>query len=135
MRKLAITEPSRSKSRYGFIVITEENRKHKIMHHEIIRLEAEGSYTNVFTKTRPVICCTKRIGLIEEELNSELFCRIHRSTAINLLEVKEYQRGRGGNVWLTDNTKLQIAYRYKTEFVERLFLMASVYGKRVYEIK
>jgi two-component system LytT family response regulator len=46
--------------------------------------------------------------------------RIHKSYLINLLHVKEYIRGEGGSVILSNNKEVEVARRKKDDFFIRM---------------
>ena len=48
------------------------------------------------------------------------FVRIHKSCLVNLLHVKEYIRGEGGSVKLSDKTELEVARRKKDVLLSRM---------------
>ncbi len=95
----------------GFVFIQVEN---------IIRCEAEGSYTNVFLEGGKSICATRKIKGFEELLNDYDFFRVHRSHLINMNKIEKYHRGEGGYVVLSDGISVDVARRKKDEFLERL---------------
>lgn len=55
---------------------------------------------------------------LEEELDPNVFCRIHRSAIVNLTRVRALQSGRGGEceVRLYNGATLPISRRYRTQF-------------------
>ncbi len=88
--------------------------------HDIIRCEAEGSYTQVFLKNKNTIFATRKIKGFEELLNDYNFFRVHRSHLINMNYIEKYHKGEGGYVVLTDGTSIDVSRRKKDEFLERL---------------
>ncbi len=48
------------------------------------------------------------------------FIRIHKSYLVNLLHVKEYIRGEGGSVILSDNREVAVSRRKKDYFLSRM---------------
>ncbi|HVM88583.1 MAG TPA: LytTR family DNA-binding domain-containing protein [Puia sp.] len=87
---------------------------------DIIRLEASGSYTHVFIKDNERVLSSKSIKEYEELLPDSLFFRVHHSHIINLLEIKKYHKGRGGQVEMSDNTFIDVAVRRKDEFLSKM---------------
>ena len=57
--------------------------------------------------------------MFEEQLNQNNFFRIHHSVMINMRCVKQYIKGKGGSVVLTDGIKLPVSQRRRTEFMEK----------------
>lgn len=84
---------------------------------EILYCEAAGSYTNFFFTDQQVICSSKAIYEYEEMLTDSGFIRIHKSYLVNLLHIKEYIRGEGGTVILSNNKQIEVSRRKKDLFI------------------
>ncbi len=56
----------------------------------------------------------------EELLEDSGFVRIHKSILVSLLHVKEYVRGEGGSVILSNGTQLEVSRRKKDIFLSRM---------------
>ena len=63
---------------------------------------------------------TKTLKEYEELLNDYDFMRVHNSHLINLHHVKNYSRGEGGTVTMSDGTSVDVSRRKKDEFLKRL---------------
>jgi two-component system LytT family response regulator len=87
---------------------------------EIIRCEADVNYTNFFLATKHKMLVSKTLKEFEELLNEYDFIRVHNSHLINLHHVKNYIRGEGGIVTMTDGTEVDVSRRKKEEFMKRL---------------
>lgn len=87
---------------------------------EIVRCEAEVNYTNFFLITKNKILVTRTLKEFEELLNDYDFIRVHHSHLINLHHVKNYTRGEGGTVTMTDGTEVDVSRRKKEEFLKHL---------------
>jgi len=87
---------------------------------DILYAESSGNYTNFhFTNQHP-ICTSKPIHEYEELLADAGFVRIHKSCIVNLLHVKEYLRGDGGTVILSNGHEVEVARRKKHIFLSRM---------------
>ncbi len=95
----------------GFTVVNPE---------DIIRCESDRNYTFIFLKDGRRILVSRTIKEYDEMLADFNFFRIHQSHLINLLFLKNYTRGRGGYVELTDGTVLDVSARRKSEFLARM---------------
>ncbi len=84
---------------------------------EIIRCEANGAYTNIYSTRNEKITASKNIKEYEELLPAAVFCRIHNSHLINLNRIKKYSKGRGGTVIMEDGAILEVASRRRDEFL------------------
>ncbi|MEM7375671.1 MAG: LytTR family DNA-binding domain-containing protein [Bacteroidota bacterium] len=95
----------------GFTVVNPE---------DIIRCESDRNYTFIFLKDKRRILVSRTIKEYDEMLTDYNFFRIHQSHLINLHYLKNYTRGRGGYVELTDGTTLDVSARRKSEFLKRM---------------
>ena len=87
---------------------------------DILYCEASSNYTNFHFTNRPVICASKPIHEFEELLADCNFIRIHKSWVVNLEHVKEYIRGEGGTVILSNGKELEVSRRKKESFIDRM---------------
>jgi two-component system LytT family response regulator len=88
----------------GFQVIDIQN---------IIYCEASGNYTNFHFTKIPHICASKPIHEYEELLGDSNFVRVHKSFLVNLEHIKEYIRGEGGTVILSNAHEIEVSRRKK----------------------
>lgn len=81
---------------------------------EIVRLQADGNFTQVFLKdgSRKMVC--RFLKYFDELLDFPLI-RVHRSHIINLNFVKSYHKN--GEVILQDNTEIEVSASYKDQFL------------------
>ncbi|MBL7705063.1 MAG: response regulator transcription factor [Taibaiella sp.] len=87
---------------------------------EIVRCEAEGNYTLFYFHTRNKILICKTLGYYETILKDQGFVRIHHHHLINLKYVERYQRGRGGIVYMSDQSELPVSQRKRDDFLYML---------------
>ena len=87
---------------------------------DIIYCEASSNYTNIYFTNRPSICASRPVHEYEELLEDAGFSRIHKSYVVNLEHVKEYLRGEGGSVLLSNGKELEISRRKKEEFLQKM---------------
>ena len=85
---------------------------------EILYLESDSNYTHVYYKNGNRELVSKTLKEFESNLPQNLFCRIHHSSIINLDSVKEYIKGRGGQIILTNNKVLKVSQNKKSNFLE-----------------
>lgn len=95
----------------GFIVLKLE---------EIIYCEAERSYTIFHLEGNRTITVSKPLLEYDDLLKDTSFLRIHKSFLINLNHVREYQRGEGGLVIMTNNAEIEVSRRKKDLFLLRI---------------
>ncbi len=87
---------------------------------EVIRLEADGSYTKVVQTNGSPIIISKHLGAVEQMTQSANFFRVHKSHIINLEHLIRYFRGEGGEVLLSDNSRLPVSRDRKDDFLEAI---------------
>ena len=95
----------------GFIVVKLD---------DIIYCEAERSYTIFHLEGKRTVMVSKSLIEYDNLLQDTQFIRIHKSFLINLHHVKEYQRGEGGLVIMTDNAEIEVSRRKKEFFMNRM---------------
>lgn len=87
---------------------------------DILYCEASGNYSNFHFINKQVVCASKTMHDYEVLLEDASFVRIHKSYLVNLLHVKEYIRGEGGSVKLSDGSVLEVARRKKDIFLNKM---------------
>jgi two-component system, LytTR family, response regulator len=87
---------------------------------DILYAESSGNYTNLYFSNQQMICTSKPMHEYEVLLEDAGFVRIHKSCLVNLLHIKEYIRGEGGSVKLSDKTELEVARRKKDVLLNRM---------------
>jgi two-component system LytT family response regulator len=84
---------------------------------EIIYCEAERSYTVFHLEGNKTVTVSKPLLEYDHILQGTSFFRIHKSFLINLHHVKEYQRGEGGQVIMTNQAEIEVSRRKKHQFL------------------
>jgi two-component system LytT family response regulator len=87
---------------------------------DIIYCEASSNYTNFHFTDKSMICASRPIHEFEEMLEDCHFVRTHKSTLVNLEHVKEYIRGEGGTVVMSNGRKLEVSRRKKESFMNKM---------------
>ena len=95
----------------GFIVLKLE---------EIIYCEAERSYTVFHLQNNKTVTVSKPLLDYDHLLKDTSFLRIHKSFLINLLNVREYQRGEGGVVIMNNGVEIEVSRRKKDIFLMKV---------------
>lgn len=83
---------------------------------DIVWLEASDNYTNLFLQGSKKIVASKTLKEFEAILPDAEFFRVHRSALININYVKEYSNHEGGEVILSDGTRVQVSKARIQEF-------------------
>jgi two-component system LytT family response regulator len=87
---------------------------------DILYCEASSNYTNFHFTNHNLICNARTILEYERLLEDSGFIRIHKSYLVNLLHVKEYLRGEGGSVLLSNGKELEVSRRKKEDFLNKM---------------
>jgi two-component system LytT family response regulator len=87
---------------------------------EIVRIEANGAYTNFYLKRDRQIMVSKNLKEYERLLSEFHFLRIHNSNIINLKEVKRYIKSEGGAVEMKNGDRVPISHSRKEGFLEAM---------------
>ena len=87
---------------------------------DILYAESSGNYTNLYFLNKPMVCTSKPMHEYEKLLEDAGFVRIHKSILVNLLHVKEYLRGEGGSVILSNGHEVEVARRKKDLLIAKM---------------
>lgn len=86
---------------------------------DIIRLEAEGSYSSIYMAAGNKHTISKSLKEVQKSLGNS-FYRVHDSHIINLSHVKKYDNSDGGFVALSLGNRLPVSRRRKQDFIDTL---------------
>jgi len=78
----------------------------------VVRLQAYGNYTIIYLTEGKKITSSKTLKEYEEMFSNREFFRIHKTSLVNLLHIKQYHKGDGGEVLMSDGALLEVS-RYK----------------------
>ena len=87
---------------------------------DIIYCESESSYTIFHLQNGQTITASKSIMEYELLLEHSGFCRVHKSFLVNLQHIREYVRGEGGSVMLTNGKTIEVSRRKKEVFLTKM---------------
>ncbi len=103
-----------------YLTISHNKTKQLLPFNTIIRLEACGVYTIVFLLNGQQPVYTRNIGKVYDELNQEMFFRVHKSHIINLWQVKSCMlKKRCGHILMVDNQLIKLSYRNRSDFTDK----------------
>jgi two-component system LytT family response regulator len=92
---------------------------------EIIRVEADRSYSWFFLKDRRKLLVSRNLKEYQELLSDRSFFRTHNSHLINLEHVKKYIRTEGGAIELIDGSQVPISRGKRDLFLLQMAKMAK----------
>lgn len=87
---------------------------------EIVYCEAQRSYTRFHLLNSKSITVSKPLFDYERLLIDSTFLRVHKSFLINLMHVKEYTRGEGGTISMSNNMQVEVSRRKKEKFLRKI---------------
>ncbi|MBA3663467.1 MAG: response regulator transcription factor [Bacteroidetes bacterium] len=87
---------------------------------DIIRCEADTSYTNFYLTDKRKLMVSAGLKHYEELLPEQDFIRVHHHHLINMNHVVRFLKEDGGYAVMSDGTKIEISRRKKDAFLERL---------------
>jgi two-component system LytT family response regulator len=86
---------------------------------DIVRLEANGNYTNIFTKSGKYVA-SRTLKEYDSILSGSSFFRVHKSHLINLDKILRYVQGEGGYVVMDGGASIEVARRRKEGLLDVL---------------
>jgi len=89
---------------------------------DVIMLKSDKSYTTIYLKSEQQIVVSKTLKEMEKKFMFPEFFRVHNSYLVNLNHVKEYLKGLGGELIMTNGLTASISRNRKIELFKRLYL-------------
>ena len=86
---------------------------------EIIRCEALDNFTCIFLRNEKKLVICRTLKHFETILTDYNFIRIHKSHLINFQYIKQYKKGKGGQVIMSDGTSVDVSPNRKQEFLAK----------------
>ncbi|GHN01597.1 DNA-binding response regulator [Cytophagales bacterium WSM2-2] len=87
---------------------------------EIIRIEGEDAYSVFYLTGNKKIVASRNLNKVEKMLTRKNFMRVHKSYIVNLNYIRQYIKGNGGRVILSDGSEVEVSRRNKSEFLTRV---------------
>jgi two-component system LytT family response regulator len=87
---------------------------------EIIRIEADRSYSMIYLSNGRRLMVSRCLNEYDSMLSDRNFFRIHNSHLINMEQVRVYVRGDGGYIEMNDTSVVPIARQRKDAFLESM---------------
>ncbi|HNW96898.1 MAG TPA: LytTR family DNA-binding domain-containing protein [Bacteroidales bacterium] len=91
---------------------------------EIVRIEAAGSYSNVFMNGNKKIVSSKNLKEFQNILNNEYFFRAHNSHLINLIMVKRFLKNEN-MIEMNDGSIISLSRRNREDFIRQMEKMSN----------
>jgi two-component system LytT family response regulator len=93
------------------LLLNTANTVKLINHQQIIFIEADDNYSKIYLDDHTQFRLSKTLGLVEEEINNEMFFRCHRTYLVNVFFIKEISKGDEMCITLKDGNKIPLAKR------------------------
>ena len=100
------------------IVLKTQDRVDVVNINDIIRCEADLSYTTFHFLNRGKIMVSKTLKEYDELLSHHNFFRIHQSHLINMNYLQSFKKNDGGFVVMKDNSEIPVASRKKDQLLK-----------------
>jgi two-component system LytT family response regulator len=112
----ALLENIRTANPTRLVIPTSDGREY-LNPKDILRIEADRSYSWFYLKDKRKILVSKHLKEFQDLLNDRNFFRPHNSHLINLDFVKKYVRHDGGYIEMTDGSQIPISRNRKDIFL------------------
>lgn len=86
----------------------------------IVRIEADGSYSYIYMQDGSKEMVSKSIGTLENQINHKSFIRVHTSHIIHTQYLRKYIKEDGGYALMRDGTQVPVSRRRKAVLLEGL---------------
>jgi two-component system LytT family response regulator len=104
------------------INISADGKVYLLERDDVVMLKSDKSYTTIYLKTEQQIVVSKTLKEVEKKFLYPNFFRVHNSYLINLNHVKEYLKGLGGELIMTNGLTANISRNRKAELFKKLYL-------------
>jgi len=104
------------------INISADGKVYLLEQDDVVMLKSDKSYTTIFLKNEQQIVVSKTLKEVERKFQFSQFYRVHNSYLINLNHVKEYLKGLGGELIMSNGLTASISRNKKAELFKKLYL-------------
>ncbi len=101
------------------LFIPGENSIERVLFDQILYIQSSGSYTTFYLENKTVLS-SKNIGFHEQQLPAQQFVRTHHSYIVNIKKVAQVNKGRTGELILTNKQIIPISQRKISFVLEKL---------------
>jgi len=100
----------------GKITIPQQQGFEVLEINDILYCQADDNYTQIFLNERKKLV-SKTLKYFEEALRENGFIRVHKSYLVNVNEIVAYNKGKGGNVVLSNGKQIMVSPSRKKELL------------------
>ncbi|MEL7117784.1 MAG: LytTR family DNA-binding domain-containing protein [Bacteroidota bacterium] len=102
------------------VVLKDSDSLYIIQIKDILRCQADGSYTRFFVNGRSPITTSINLKEYDKLFSPYGFIRSHHSHLINIQHVIRFDKADGGQIILSDGTKVPVSFRKKESLLKSL---------------
>ena len=103
------------------INISADGKVYLLEKDDVVMLKSDKSYTTIYLVSEQEIVVSKTLKEVEKKFQFSQFYRVHNSYLINLNHVKEYLKGFGGELIMTNGQSASISRTKKAELFNKLY--------------
>lgn len=100
----------------GKITLPQQDGFKVIQIEDILYCKADDNYTEIILENKKYLV-SKTLKFFEEALKEFPFARIHKSYLVNVNEVLQYKKGKGGSVVISNGKELMVSASKKRQFL------------------
>jgi len=108
---------SKTKTVNGKITIPQQNGFEVIETNTILYCKADDNYTEIHLNNGRKKLVSKTLKHIEEVLENANFARVHKSYLVNVDEITQYLKGKGGSVVLSNGKQIMVSASKKSQLL------------------
>lgn len=101
------------------IVLKSTDDIHLVKISDIIRCEADSSYTHFFLTDGSELTISSNLKEYDELLGDYKFFRVHHSHLVNLNKIVKFRKGNSGHLLLSDGSEVPVSSRKKDRLIEK----------------
>lgn len=101
------------------IVLKTVDDIHLVKVSDIVRCEADSSYTHFILSDSTHLTVSGNLKGFEEMLSTHHFLRVHHSHLVNLNQLKKFHRTGSSYMLMTDGSKIPVSTRKKERLIEK----------------
>jgi two-component system LytT family response regulator len=105
---------------YNKITLPTGNAYEIVLIKDIVRCEADGSYTKFFLSDKRHFMVTQNLKHYEDILPQDKFLRVHHAHLINMDHVVRFLKEDSGYAIMSDGSRIEISRRKREQFLDIL---------------
>ncbi|HEY6160495.1 MAG TPA: LytTR family DNA-binding domain-containing protein [Bacteroidia bacterium] len=106
--------------KHNRLALHTQDKIHIVNISDIVRCEANVNYTEFYFNGGKKLLVTKTLKDFDEMLSDNGFFRVHQSHLVNTHYIKEFIKGDGGYLIMTDGSNVPVSSRKRAEVVKML---------------